>query len=136
VLVTVDTSQTILVVEQDASIRELITSLLEEEGYTVVSTADPESALRLAQERRPAVIVQNLSMPGHSIEELIAAYRRLQDARASIILVSGQAHLESIAAQAGADASVGKPFDLTELLEAVRSSLTHQAAGCSPSDRE
>jgi len=134
--VTVDTSHTVLVVENDASIRDLITSLLEDEGYTVISAAGPESALRLAQERPPAVIVQNLSMPGHPIEELIAAYRRLQGARASIIVLSGQAHLESIAAQVGADASVGKPFDLTELLDAVKISLTRQAASCVPSGRE
>jgi DNA-binding response OmpR family regulator len=119
----VDATQSILVVEDDEFIRELMVAILEDEGFAVLAADDAATALRLAEERRPDVILQDLSMPGSTGEKLIAAYRELPNAGSSIVVVSGRTNLETIAQLAGADAFVAKPFDLTQLVDTVRTVL-------------
>jgi len=60
----VGAGDTVLVVDDDETVRELMRRFLEREGYRVATASDGEEALRLARELRPAVITLDVLMPG------------------------------------------------------------------------
>jgi len=83
-------SRTILVVEDDRALRELLRITLESSGYTVLAAADAAEALRLAEPpgRAIALLVSDVTMPGMTGPDLA---RRLRASRAGleVLLVSG-----------------------------------------------
>jgi two-component system phosphate regulon response regulator PhoB len=116
----------ILVVDDEAAIREYETSLLSELGHEVLAAADGEEALRLARERRPHLVLLDIMMPelsGIEVCRQLRADPRTRDAR--IIMVSAvdakRALEESIIA--GADDFLAKPIHALELMVRVRSIL-------------
>jgi CheY-like chemotaxis protein len=128
-MATRDTPAPILVVDDDPFVRDLITLVLEDEGYTVVCAGDHAVALQLAHEHRPPVILTDLSIPGLQGNDLLAAYRQIPNVDAAIIVISGQSNLERFATRSYADAFIAKPFDLTMLIntvEQVISASMHQ----------
>jgi CheY-like chemotaxis protein len=114
----------ILVVDDDPFVRDLITLVLEDEGYTVVCAGDHAAALRLAQEHRPAVILTDLSIPGLQGKDLLASYRQIPNMDAAIIVISGQSNLEHFETQDRVSAFIAKPFDLTTLIDTVKDATT------------
>jgi len=116
----------ILVVDDEAAIREYETSLLSELGYEVLTAADGAEALRLACERRPHLVLLDIMMPelsGIEVCRQLRADPRTRDTR--IIMVSAvdakRALEESIIA--GADDFLAKPVHALELMVRVRSIL-------------
>jgi CheY-like chemotaxis protein len=123
-LSTVDESQYILVVDDDASICDVIAEILSDEGYEVTPVQDAESALEMIAQRPPALILLDLSMAEQSAEELVAAIRRLPGQAASIIVVSAHANVGERAEQVGADGFLPKPFDIPILVDTVQAILS------------
>lgn len=116
----------ILVVDDEAAIREYETSLLSELGHEVLAAADGAEALRLARERRPHLVLLDIMMPelsGIEVCRQLRADPRTRDVR--IIMVSAvdakRALEESIIA--GADDFLAKPVHALELMVRVRSIL-------------
>lgn len=116
----------ILVVDDEAAIREYETSLLSELGHEVLAAADGAEALRLARERRPHLVLLDIMMPelsGIEVCRQLRADPRTRDVR--IIMVSAvdakRALEESIIA--GADDFLAKPIHALELMVRVRSIL-------------
>jgi CheY-like chemotaxis protein len=113
----------ILVVDDDESICDLIDLALTDEGYEVVCARNGGDALRLLQERAPALVLFNLVMPDQGGADFINACRQVPNGAAPMIVVSGFPNLDQIAAQIGADGLVAKPFELTDLLATVQAAL-------------
>jgi len=116
----------ILVVDDEAAIREYETALLSELGHEVLTAADGAEALRLACERRPHLVLLDIMMPelsGIEVCRQLRADPRTRDTR--IIMVSAvdakRALEESIIA--GADDFLAKPIHALELMVRVRSIL-------------
>ena len=116
----------ILVVDDEAAIREYETSLLSELGHEVLTAADGAEALRVACERRPHLVLLDIMMPelsGIEVCRQLRADPRTRDTR--IIMVSAvdakRALEESIIA--GADDFLAKPVHALELMVRVRSIL-------------
>lgn len=116
----------ILVVDDEAAIREYETCLLSELGHEVVAAADGMEALRLARERQPHLVLLDIMMPelsGIEVCRQLRADPRTRDVR--IIVVSAvdakRALEESIIA--GADDFLAKPINALELMVRVRSML-------------
>lgn len=116
----------ILVVDDEAAIREYETNLLSELGHEVLTAADGKEALRLACERRPHLVLLDIMMPelsGIEVCRQLRADPRTRDIR--IIMVSAvdakRALEESIIA--GADDFLAKPVHALELMVRVRSIL-------------
>ena len=130
---TVDESSYILVVDDDESICELIAEVLCEEGYEVSAARDPVRALKMIEQRPPALILLDLSVADQSAEELVAAIRQLPGQSTSIIVVSGHTDVGQRAEDVGADGYLPKPFDLPILLETVQGILSVRTGGC-PAD--
>jgi two-component system, LuxR family, response regulator FixJ len=118
--------QRVLVIEDDAGIRELICAVLERDGYDSVPIESGEEALEAAAEELPALALLDVNLPGISGYEVCAALRRRYRDALAIVFVSGD-RVESYDRVAGllvgADDYIVKPFAPDELLGRVRAAL-------------
>jgi two-component system, cell cycle sensor histidine kinase and response regulator CckA len=112
-----------LVVDDELNVRELIASVLEDDGYRVTVGANGTDAVALfaADPRAFAVAVVDLMMPGLTGDEVIRRLRRLRPGL-PVIIVSGYTDrvLEDDVLTSGPTAVLGKPFRLEALTAAVR----------------
>src|SRR5664279_4803485 len=110
----------VLIAEDEALIRLDLKEMLEEEGYDVVAEAgDGETAIRLAEQHRPDLVILDVQMP---ILDGIAAAERLATARVApvvILTAFSQRDLVERARDAGAMAYLVKPFGKADLLPAI-----------------
>jgi CheY-like chemotaxis protein len=112
----------ILVVDDDASVRALLRDLLESEGHEVRTAADGFAALRAVSAARPDCVVLDVMMPGMDGHEVLARLRS-RDGGASLPVVMLTAAADDAHAwrawSGGADVFLGKPFDGEELLRCL-----------------
>lgn len=118
----------ILVVDDDARLRDLLSRYLQENGFrvsTAESAADARDRLRVFQ---PDLIVMDVMMPGETGLELTEMLRR-DNAETPILLLTARGAPEDRIAgfEAGADDYLGKPFDPRELLLRIRALLRRAA---------
>ena len=110
----------ILIVEDDAEARRMLTFALRENGYEVAEAATGFLAQEEVARRDPDVILLDLYLSaGMNGGEFLALYRRA-GGRAKVIVISGAARGDLIARDLVVDEFMGKPFDLELLLRAVR----------------
>jgi len=121
---------TILVVDDEASIRRLLRNTLERAGYAVVEAADARAALLRATADHPDAILLDLGLPDRDGLALIPLLLKDADPaiRPAILVVSARdATDEKVAAlDLGAHDFVAKPFDTDELLARLRVALRHR----------
>ncbi len=114
----------VLVVDDDARLREYLRVKLEQGGYSVREAGSGEEALESIGHERPDLVLLDVVMPGLDGWQLL---RRLQERHGSIpvIMFSGQADELSAAeaAERGARGFIGKPFDPEELLARAKQLL-------------
>ena len=118
-----DTPVEILVVDDDAILRDLVGDWLEGAGYRVQKAENCSCAAGAAAGRAPALIVTDMFMPGACGAEAIAALKRTHPGIALIALsghfASGQGISAQAAISAGADRAFAKPVKRADLLRAV-----------------
>jgi len=109
-------SKRILVVDDEGSGRSGLVRLLTQEGYVVDSAEDGTTALHVAAEHPPDVVVTDLKMPGMDGVELLAKLKQ-QDAELPVIVVTSFAEVGSAIAamRAGAEDYLTKPIDFDAL---------------------
>jgi len=120
----------IIVMEDDASTRTLVASVLRKDGHDVLTAEDGAAGLALAAPQRPDLIISDVQMPRLNGFQMLAALRS-DPANASvpvILLTSLQerAHMR-IGMTTGADDYITKPFRANELREAVAAQLNKRA---------
>jgi DNA-binding response OmpR family regulator len=123
------TQRTVLVVDDDRSIRELIAELLDEAGFAVLEADTGGLALRLAREHRPSVVLMDARLPDMSGLDVLERLRTHQASRhIPVMLVSGLAS-RLVDLDHGADSVLGKPFNITALLEQVEYLASYEKTG-------
>lgn len=108
----------ILVVDDDPAIRTTIADILGLEGYRVETAANGQEALEFLDRERPSVIVLDMRMP---VMDGWTFARTLQKRGVSlpIVVITAAQNAQRWADEIGADAYLAKPFELTDLLDAV-----------------
>jgi excisionase family DNA binding protein len=116
----------VLIVDDDARIREFVRVNLEMDGYIVREAADAEEGLGMLEEEPPDLILLDVMMPGIDGWEML---RRVQERHGvgtiPVIMFSGKvdaASAEQAAAQ-GAQAFIGKPFNPQDLIASTKELL-------------
>ncbi|HUR52776.1 MAG TPA: response regulator [Gemmataceae bacterium] len=114
-------SQTILVVEDDPTVREAVSAALTRKGYNVVTADDGVDAIRLAADHPPDLAVVEMLLPGASGFQVAQALKAATDGRVPVVMVSAtssDAH-QDYAFASGADRFLAKPFAVGGLTEIV-----------------
>ncbi|HVO85400.1 MAG TPA: response regulator [Syntrophobacteria bacterium] len=117
-------ADTVLVVDDEEYVRELLKTFLTEMGYQVIVASHGEEALDLAKKESLQVIILDVKMPG--IDGIETCRRLKSDGGTCVIpVIVATALRETLPAvlDAGANDFVTKPFHLTELLTRIRSIL-------------
>ena len=110
--------RTILVIDDDYAMIELLTSLLSDEGYVVRAAPDGPSGLLALSEATPGMVLLDWMMPFMRGDEVLRRIRESANATVPVVVLSANADGRTLLAQ-GADAFLAKPFDLDELLDCV-----------------
>ena len=118
----------ILVVDDNADIRSLVTELLRRAGHDVVEAGDGRAGLRALHSSPPDLVVLDVSMPGLDGWQTLERIRDLSDVPV-LMLTARAEELERVRGlQAGADDYVTKPFGRQELVARVQALLRRSAA--------
>lgn len=110
----------ILVVEDEKKILEVITSLMEGQGYEVYRAEDGKRALEIFNDKEISLIILDLMLPDISGEEVCMKIR--EKSRAPIIMLTAKVNEENLlnGLDIGADDYITKPFSLMELVARVK----------------
>jgi AmiR/NasT family two-component response regulator len=114
------TLRRVVIAEDEAIIRLDLREMLEEEGYAVVAEAsDGETAVRLAGEHRPDLVILDVKMP--VLDGISAAERIVSERTAPVLMLTAfsQRELVERARDAGAMAYLVKPFTRADLVPAI-----------------
>jgi CheY-like chemotaxis protein len=114
------TGELVLLVDDEASIRQMAREVLEEFGFSVITAGGGREAIALFRQRQGEVrvIVTDLAMPEMDGVTLIRALREI-DTKVAIVASSGV--IEGAPADTGADALLAKPYTALQLVDLVRS---------------
>ncbi|PYQ26380.1 MAG: hypothetical protein DMF56_24820 [Acidobacteria bacterium] len=119
----------VLVVDDDAGIRESAALALEKVGHRVLRASDAASAMQLLRDRRVDVVVSDIYMPGDDGIALLQAIAARKDPPRVILMTArGTIETTALAQRAGAFDYLAKPFELSELIDRVRAAVTRSDA--------
>jgi DNA-binding response OmpR family regulator len=128
---------TILVVDDDATVREVVSGYLERAGLEVVAARDGLEAVETARVRRPDLVLLDLTLPGLDGLEV---FRRIRAARSDLPVVMLTARGEEsdrvLGLEIGADDYVTKPFSSRELVLRIQSILRRTKAPADSADAD
>jgi DNA-binding response OmpR family regulator len=113
----------VLVADDDDDILLLVTTRLRRDGFTVLQARDGDEALDVALERRPAIAVLDIGMPGLDGLDVVRAIRADDTTKEMrVILLTAKAQESDVRRgfEAGADAYVKKPFSPADLSARVK----------------
>ena len=119
---------TILVIDDDADIRELIKILLESDGYDVNIASDGVEALeQLRSGPLPGLIILDLMMPRIDGEEFMKQIRQARYGHIPVVVMSGYNSAQKQARELDADSCLMKPIEVEELFNTVKQYTTKSA---------
>lgn len=110
---------TILVVDDDEAIRTVVSLVLSDEGYDVVTAEHGRAALDRLATVQPDLILLDMRMPIMDGWELARAYQNAPEPRATIVVLTAAHDAATRAAQINAAGYLAKPFALNDLLAVV-----------------
>jgi DNA-binding response OmpR family regulator len=125
--------QRVLVVDDDATVSDVVRRYLERAGFEVTLAADGPAALAAFEQRRPSLVVLDLMLPGMDGLELCRRMRaRDRDVPVVMLTALGEEADRVVGLEIGADDYVTKPFSPRELVLRVRSVLRRVAPPATP----
>jgi two-component system KDP operon response regulator KdpE len=117
----------ILVVEDDAGLRDVLRTLLEAEGYRVIEADTAARALIEARSHKPDAVLADLGLPDRDGQVVIRSIREFSPVPIIVLSARAMEADKVLALDGGADDYVTKPFSSTELLARVRAALRRSA---------
>lgn len=113
-------SKHILLCDDDQSIIEVISIILNAKGYAVSTVLHCEEIMEKVRQIKPNIILLDLQIPGGGERAATVLKSDTEAARIPLIIFSANPHIEEISKKIGADGYLAKPFEITELEELMR----------------
>lgn len=114
---------TVLVVDDERKIREVVRTYLEREGYRVLETGSGDAALDLVRRAQPDLVVLDLGLPDLPGDEVVRLLRRVSDVPVVMLTARASEGDRVAGLQLGADDYITKPFSPRELVARVTAVL-------------
>ncbi|MFP4329611.1 MAG: HD domain-containing phosphohydrolase [Spirochaetaceae bacterium] len=124
------TGATILIVDDDTRTLEVLTDVLRQESYKVITAGEGRSGLQMVKKHKPDVVLLDMKLPGASGLHILKELKTREETfRIPVIMITGQedGDLKRKALAAGADEFVNKPAEIAELKARVRALTTVKA---------
>jgi two-component system OmpR family response regulator len=113
----------VLIVEDDANLRETLKYNLRKEGYAVVTAADGEQALEVARREKPDLCILDIMLPKMNGFEVCRILRKEMTVPILMLTAKADETDKIVGLEIGADDYATKPFSMRELLARVRAML-------------
>ena len=113
----------ILLVEDDPALRRALRTTLRSRDFEVLEAATGESAIVLAADRRPDVVILDLGLPDLDGLDVLRQLRAFSEVPVIVLTARDEQSEKVRSLDAGADDYVTKPFDTEELLARIRAAL-------------
>jgi DNA-binding response OmpR family regulator len=126
---------TVLVVDDEPIVRDVVVRYLRRDGFTTLEAADGDSARRLIESGRPELVVLDVMLPGTDGLELCRWIRGRSDLPVIMLTARGEEADRIVGLELGADDYVTKPFSPRELAVRVRTVLRRAGAAPAPTER-
>ncbi len=127
-----NSSQKILIVEDDETLQQTLKYNLEVEGYSVVTASDGQAGLEMARNEPLDLIVLDIMLPGLDGLSICRILRRELDVPIIVLTARSSEVDKIIGLDSGADDYITKPFGLGELLARIRAALRRKPKNASP----
>jgi DNA-binding response OmpR family regulator len=116
-------TKTILVVDDEKRLQDMLQAYLTQEGFRVVTAGDGQEALFVARHEKPDLIILDLMMPEMGGYEFLRAHNKERDTPVIVLTAKLEENDKVLGLELGADDYVTKPFSLRELTARVRAVL-------------
>ena len=116
-------TETILVVDDQSSVRTLLKDYLNSQGYRVVTANDGQEALFVARHEHPNLVLLDIMMPKMDGYQFLSAFRRENQVPVIVLSAKEEETDTVLGLELGADDYVIKPFRMRELLARIRAAL-------------
>jgi DNA-binding response OmpR family regulator len=126
---------TVLVVDDEPIVREVVVSYLQREGYRTLEAADGDRARELLQAESPGLVVLDVMLPGTGGLELCRWIRARSELPVIMLTARGEEADRIVGLELGADDYVTKPFSPRELAARVRTVLRRANSDLSGTER-
>ncbi|MBR5537372.1 MAG: response regulator transcription factor [Clostridia bacterium] len=115
--------KTILIVEDDSNIRELLQMYLSQEGYRIDTAQDGADGLRAFKRVHPDLVLLDLMMPVMDGTQMIRELRAFSNTPVIVLTAKGEVFDKVTLLELGADDYITKPFEMREVIARVRAVL-------------
>jgi two-component system alkaline phosphatase synthesis response regulator PhoP len=120
---------TILVVDDEQNILNIVTAYLRAEGYTIHTASDGPAGLKAARTLKPDLLILDLMLPGMDGIELLTQLRRESEVYVILLTAKSEETDKVIGLSVGADDYLTKPFSPRELVARVKAALRRYGQG-------
>ncbi|MEZ5447859.1 MAG: sigma-54 dependent transcriptional regulator [Thiolinea sp.] len=119
------TAQFIMVVDDEPDIRQLVSEILEDEGYRVAVAENAERARELYRQRKPDLVLLDIWMPGQDGISLLKEWRDEDALHCPVVMISGHGTIETAveATKLGAYDFIEKPLSMAKMLLTIENAL-------------
>ncbi len=133
-------SHAVLVIDDDAVVRQFVELVLAQAGYNVSSVATAELGVKALQSARWDLVLLDINMPDMTGLEVLRLLRKYQRVKASVMMMTSRGDLATVreAMEGGADGYLVKPFgpqDLLKRIDVLLNPEKHRAAAPAKDDR-
>ncbi|HEY3613897.1 MAG TPA: response regulator transcription factor [Gaiellales bacterium] len=127
-----ESARTVLVVDDEPTVRDIVGQYLGRDGFRVVATGDGREVMGLVELEAPDLIVLDVMLPGIGGLELCRAIRSRKAIPVILLTARGEETDRIVGLEIGADDYVTKPFSPRELVARVRAVLRRSVDGTAP----
>ena len=110
--------KTILVVDDEPDVRDVVKIILEKQSYRVITAVDGDDCLNILHEENPDLILLDIMMPGTPVKEIIEKIENIKIAFFSVVRTS-EAEKRDLLKQKNIVDFIQKPFDVNDLIRRI-----------------